>query len=256
VQEFVSQTDSPFVQELLKYVHALDKSGFDQPDFLPQTCFMNPVNFDWKTDGRLDKEWGNAGEVMFFMGQAWSRVMRSLSMMDAWRLGHSMGDSLMVPLTIDATWFATDQFLWEAAKKLDRPGQPGRVAKEFGLINPNDPNRPTFTEFIFQSLDPRNTKTEAAKKPDPAPSPYEETIPMAAPTDSVARSGHAFLSEKQNSIPKDKAKTRGKDGMTERVVTENPEDDGDNDQSSLPDSLPTGFKMGKKALKARVSFLQ
>jgi hypothetical protein len=36
---------------------------------------------------------------------------------------------------------------------------------------------------------------------------------------------------------------------------ENPEDDGENGQSSLPDSLPMEFKMGKKTLKVCIFLL-
>jgi hypothetical protein len=253
VDEFASQTYSPFVQDLLKYALTLDQSGYDQPEFLPQTCFMNPSNFVWETD--RDMQWGNAGVVMFAMGEAWSKVMTSVSMMDAWQVGNSMRKSspLLEMYAVDAMWLSADRLMWEAAKRLDRPEQPGRVAKELGLISPYYPNRPKYSEFIFQSLDPRNGKIEDTTNPVLAPSPYKQMIPVAASTDSAAQSGHAFLSDKQNSIPKEKIKTRGQNGTTENAVTENSEDDGNKSQSSLADSLPTEFKVGKKSLKAHIS---
>jgi hypothetical protein len=255
VNEFVSQTQSPFVQDLLKYALTLDKSGYDQPEFLPQTCFMDPANFVWETDDEHDMQWGNASVVMFVLGRAWNKVMTSVSMMDAWQVGHNIRESnpLMEMYAVDEMWLSADRLLWDAAKRFDRPEQPGRVAKELGLISPYDPNRPKFSEFIFRSLDPRNGKIEATNIPVPAPSPYKQTIPSAASTDSASQSGHAFLSDKQNSFPKEKVKTRGQNGTTENAEMENSEDDGNEGPSSLADSLPTEFKMGKKCLKVHIS---
>jgi hypothetical protein len=248
VQEFLSQADSLFGQTLLEYAHSLDNAGFDQPDFLSQACFMNPANFTWETKSNLTMVWGNASVVTTIISDAWLKVTSSLSMMDAWKEWHSWIDSPMMPMVIDSTWFQIDQVMWEAAKRFDRPGQSGRVAKELGLINPYDPNRPTFTEYIFSSLDPKHGTIEPAKTPAPAPSPFIESIRMATSNDAAVQSGHAFRAEKLDSLPKPKIKTRGKDLPPDNMNIEDTNDD-DADRSTLPESLPTGYKLGKKVLK-------
>lgn len=209
---------------------------------------MNPANFTWETDAKLIKAWGNASVVTDVICEAWLEVTSSLSMMDVWRYGHNFIDSALMPIHIDAMWFQTDLVLWEAAKGLDKPGEPGRVAKELGLINPHDPYRPTFTSFIFRSLDPKNGRIEPAKTPAPAPTAFVEAIPVASGSDSAVQSGHAFRAENKDSKPKPKVKTRGKDTPSENITTEDANDH-DHGLSNLPDSLPTEYKMGRKVLK-------
>lgn len=135
--------------------------------------------------------------------------------------------------------------------QLDNPGESGRVAKVFGLINPHDRNRPSFTKYFFRSLEPSSRgHIEASSTPAPAPCPYVESIPVATLSESAAKSGHAYVSATSDSRPKSKKKTKGTtksgttlnepDGITEVAPEET---------KSFPVALPAHFKLGKRLLK-------
>jgi len=156
-----------------------------------------------------------------------------------------------LPQAFDMMWYQADLVMWNAAKQLDKPGEPGRVAKEFGLIDPHSISRPTFTEYIFRSLEPSASPIEAATTPAPAPSPYFEAIPTATPSESAAKSGHAYASEINQTQPKPKQKTRGTavlDGDSHEAEVLADEDDREG-LESFPAALPTHFKLGKRLMK-------
>jgi len=139
--------------------------------------------------------------------------------------------------------------LWDVAKNFDRQDDPGRVAKEFGLIDPNDPEKPTYTNDVFKLLEARS-QTAAISPVAPKPSPFVDGFPVATLNDSTVKSGHAFVSESEYSKPKEKPKTRGtaisdtaEDGVEEGI------DDDEEDSQSFPDVLPAQFKLGKRLMK-------
>jgi hypothetical protein len=143
--------------------------------------------------------------------------------------------------------------MWEAAKGLDNPRQQGRVAKVFGLVDPHDGNRPTFTEYIFKSLEPSKHRIEASSTPAPAPPPptYVESIPTTTPPESAAKSGHAYLNEIHESRPKSKKKTKGIATLDNPNEEPEPDDIELEGLESFPVALPTYFKLGKRLLKVQ-----
>jgi hypothetical protein len=166
------------------------------------------------------------------------------------------GNPLQFPQIFDAMWRKADLTLWEAGKHLDGLGESGRVAREFGLINPHDRNRPTFTQYFFKSLEPSNNRIEASSTPAPVPPPYVDSIPTAAPSESAAKSGHAYVAETSENRPKSKKKTKGV--VASKISTNQEPDriDEIEEEPSLatfPFSLPTHFKLGKRLLKVWIS---
>ena len=84
--------------------------------------------------------------------------------------------------------------------------------------------------------------------PPTPPQPFAENIPAAIAVDSVAKSGHAFISETKGSKLKEKVKTRG---TAAPIQEDKPGCCDDDDQlQEFPDILPMEFKLGKKLMKA------
>lgn len=160
----------------------------------------------------------------------------------------------------EKTWLEIDTAFYDGACKLDAPGTSGSVAKSFGFYSPKDPERPSFTKYLFRVLDPKlsakNLKLEAATTPAPPRQAFVETIPVANPAESTATSGHAYRTEtaKEAAPKKKKKKTRKvAEGVSEVkepqvVVEEVTELDEEARFDALPDVLPAEFKLGKKTL--------
>jgi hypothetical protein len=200
----------------------------------------------------LKARWGDASKVVQAMGDTWQRVTWEISMWDS--IPQLLGHPIHMPSAFDMMWYQADLLMWNAAKSLDRPGESGRVAKQFGLVNPHSPTRPTFTEFIFKSLEPSTRAIKPATTPAPAPSPYVETIPIAAPTESAVKSGHAFVAESSENRPKSKRKTKATAASSS---TPNEEPDHVDEVKSdglenFPVALPTHYKLGKRLLKVQI----
>ncbi|KAJ7207913.1 hypothetical protein GGX14DRAFT_396117 [Mycena pura] len=106
----------------------------------------------------------------------------------------------------------------------DRPGENGRVARECGLFDPKDPKRPwPARSCLLRELDPaRNSE------------------------DPIVQSEYTYVASS-----KEKVKTQG------QAVVEPEEREGEGEKEGqervLPESLPTEFKIGKKAMK-RIGF--
>jgi hypothetical protein len=200
----------------------------------------------------LKARWGDASKVVQAMGDTWQGVTWGISMWNS--IPQLLGHPMHMPGAFDRMWYQADLLMWNAAKSLDRPGESGRVAKQFGLVNPHSPLRPTFTELIFKSLEPSTRAIKPATTPAPAPSPYVETIPIAAPTESAVKSGHAFVAESSENRPKSKKKTKATAASS---ATPNEEPDHVDEVKSdglenFPVALPTHYKLGKRLLKVRI----
>jgi hypothetical protein len=242
--------DSPFGQELRKYAISLDALGYSKSDFLPEVSFMDPSKYQGRPTF-LKPRWGDASRVVQAMSDTWQMMTWQITMWDS--IPHLLGPPMYMPRAFDMMWYQADLLMWNAAKSLDRPGESGRVAKQFGLVNPHSLTRPTFTEFIFKSLEPSTRLIEPATTPAPAPSPYVEAIPTAAPTESAVKSGHAFVAEASENKTKTKKKTKGT-----TATGSTPKDEPDliyevkpDGLETFPVALPTHYKLGKRLLKVR-----
>ncbi|KIM92385.1 hypothetical protein PILCRDRAFT_428 [Piloderma croceum F 1598] len=109
--------------------------------------------------------------------------------------------------------------LWKAAADWDRPNRPRRLATEFGLVDPADPRRPTFTEDIFRLLHAELAKQERAAMPSVVPTPQllGDSILITLSTESTAQSGHVYLAARKEVQPRTKVKTRSAPSMDART---------------------------------------
>jgi hypothetical protein len=214
----------------------------------PDKCFANPSELHMSHP--IHKHlWSQAQDVYTSICDAWlNDKQHELNVLELIRdvMFSSLSGNLC-PMTFDAMWCEVDRSLWATARSLDRLGEPGRVAKELGLVDPYDPNKPSFTANIYRlfELSEANRQREAVVV---SVAPVAEAVPMATPIDSAAKSGHAFISETKDSRPKDKAKTRG------TPVLDKDEASGDCEENGLqqfPDVLPAEFKLGKKKNEGR-----
>jgi len=196
--------------------------------------------------GYLTPHWGDASKITHRCGATWSHVTWSLSIMDSFP--QFAGNLLNMPHVFDAMWKKVDVLMWEAAKHLDNPGESGRVAKMFGLINPHDRNRPTVTKYIFRSLEPSRGRIEASTTPAPAPCSFVEAIPIATPSESIAKSGHAYVNAINENRPKSKKKTKGT-ATPGTPANEQPDPVDEVELDQLPFALPTQFKLGRRFMK-------
>lgn len=147
-------------------------------------------------------------------------------------------------------------------RKIDRPETPGRAAEKLGLGYLYQPGAPPFSRAVIpppNHTDSASTTTEAPTTTAASPAEgYVETIPIATPGESVARSGHAYLSEiGEQSGVKEKVKTRkaptATDTKADQEGVEPEEDEEDKAWTDLPDVLPVEFKLGKKTMKVCIS---
>jgi len=131
-------------------------------------------------------------------------------------MGSGQWKDYSIPTTLwhnnfHAVWIKADQALWKAAQSLDRAGRQDLAAKQFGLVDPNDPNRPSFTQNPFQVHErskgsyPQDTMVV----PPTPPQPFVESIPVATTINSVVKSEHTFISVTKGSKLKEKVKTQG-----------------------------------------------
>ncbi|KAF7329068.1 hypothetical protein MKEN_00167100 [Mycena kentingensis (nom. inval.)] len=152
-------------------------------------------------------------------------------------------------------WLVLDYGLWKGGAALERDGEAGRVAAEYGVYNPMDPTRPKATVQLLRTLDsqpnpdvePKPTQTTTTS----VPLAYVQNIPVARPDKSIVQSGHAYSAQ-----PKEKIKTRKatpKETAEPKGALESSDSDEEEDEDQepvlLPQYLPQTFKLGKKALK-------
>lgn len=119
-----------------------------------------------------------------------------------------------------------DRQLWEGASRLDPPGQPGTVARIYGLYDPNDPERPSVTRRLEAIEERERARLEARLAAKDASKPlgtFEETIPVAVPgvKDDAAVPGHAYAAEAEVDVgakSKSKKKKKGKSKSAKAAV--------------------------------------
>jgi hypothetical protein len=250
---------SPFGRAMRKYALAIITSESDA--LSPNVCFADPIKVGPITPIH-ENSWNDADTVTISICNKWIHIIdRSLTI---WNLLRRMGPLFVtrtetfLPRDFDEMWRDADQVLWKAAADWDRPNQPGRLATEFGLVDPADPRRPTFTEDIFRLLEAELAKQEKAAMPSvvPTPQPFVGSIPVTPSSKSTVQSGHAYLVASKEVHPRTKVKTRSTptvDAGTEEddpSARENVEDE----EPILPIALPAEYKLGKRHLKVCTIF--
>ena len=244
---------SPFGLAMRRHAMSI-KTDQDRPALAPDKCFVDPskITMSHPIHNHL---WSDAHDINTYICNAWIDIHhKSLTVREL--LHHTLMSTVagtFPPDTFDAIWEKADGVLWRAALTLDRPNEPGRLAKEFGLIDPSDPNKPTFTDNLFRLFEASEAQhqQDTMTVPAPKPQPPTEAIPVATLTDSAAKSGHAFVAETQDCRPKQKAKTRGAAVSNDEYEAS---DDGDETEpEQFPCVLPTEFKLGRKLMKVGVA---
>ncbi|KAJ7591521.1 hypothetical protein C8J56DRAFT_935771 [Mycena floridula] len=252
VDEFLEHfLHTPFGTNLRKC--ALEKAGNQMhPGMFKYLCPLDPQKLDLVTALTKPvtyKAFGQACTLDSYIISQWhnNEIELGEAINDVIRHGRTL------PVLIAAfqtAWEFNDRILWNAAKYWDRPDQPGRVAREFGLLDPKDPNRPSYTRGLFQLLG------ETPETPAPAASVKEEYVhsfPVAAAGEGIM-SGHAYTKETEPSRPKNKSKTTGTTEPT--TVKAPPEPVLDQTLDDFPDILPRTFKLPKKILKVFHNILE
>jgi hypothetical protein len=250
VHEFtVNLFGSPFGVAMGRYANSI-KNYQDQPDFAPDKCFADPskTTVSLLTSRNL---WSDAQVVNTCICRTWVQANETITVFQPlYDTITSMLSGPFSPTSFDEMWTKADQALWKVAQSLDRAGKQDLVAKQFGLVDPNDPNRPSFTQNPFQvheGSDGSSSQDTIVVPPTP-PQSFVENIPVATAVESVAKSGHAFISETKGSKLKEKAKTRG---TAAPIQEDKPGCCDDDDQlQEFPDILPMEFRLGKKLMKA------
>lgn len=114
------------------------------------------------------------GEISGFGNSvSWTWLLR-VDIISVWNMfmpGNDGSDEAKAILAfcqvIDQTLFINNKMLWKAAVTLlDRPDEPGRIARKFGLFKPNNPNRPSVTKALYQLIKKKLTgylQLQAAK---------------------------------------------------------------------------------------------
>lgn len=238
------------------------------PDFLSTVVFTSPDQLnvdenDYMARWRLTGLWGPIEMYAAAQRALWQREF-------GWFTIKSLVKRWLNPNEPMVRALVTFRFLWDNIfkdvstwlRKIDRPETPGRAAEKLGLGYLYQPDAPPFSRAVI----PPPNHTDPAPTPSEAPTPavaspsegYVETIPIATPGESVARSGHAYLSEiGEQSGTKEKVKTRkapaARDSKTDQEGEEPEEDDEDRAWTDLPEILPVEFKLGKKTMKVCVS---
>ncbi|KAF7328969.1 hypothetical protein MVEN_02526900 [Mycena venus] len=253
--EFLDQLNvTPFGMNLEQYASILEAQMVDRKQMRSIMYFMDPA----KLPTVAAEYWDQVGEVsrsIRQMEEAWARQTWRLSAEPLLKFieAHQGPDGLkinpksvpVIPLPLfNLMWLEVDLFLWLIAAQFDRQGEEGRVAREFGLFDPNDPKRPMASEFLLRSLDPE-LGIPVKPKTTPAPASYVQNIPVARAGESIVQSGFTYVSGSSGSAPKEKVKTRG------AALAEKPKEDLEEEEEPpvLPEVLPTEFKIGKKVLK-------
>ncbi|KAJ6482082.1 hypothetical protein C8R47DRAFT_583288 [Mycena vitilis] len=249
--EFIDQFNTtPFGNRLMQYAAAVEAQTLDRRRLRSIIYFMDPDKLPkasaeyWDRTGEVSRAIREMEEVWHERGWQMS-VNHLLTFIQEQQGSRGFNESVIIPLPLfNNMWHEVDGFLWDVAKALDRKGEEGRVAREYGLFDPADPKRPMASEFLLRSLDP---ELGIPVKPKTTPAPYVQSIPVAGPGDSIVQSGYAYVAGffGGGSAPKEKAKTRG-----EALPEEEDEDEEKVEEArELPAALPQEFKIGKKVLK-------
>ncbi|KAF7293976.1 hypothetical protein MKEN_01461400 [Mycena kentingensis (nom. inval.)] len=255
--EFQSQfSKTEFGSALVKHAAALERRtvGAQRAEMRSTMFFMDPDKVPPESPQYWDRV-GEASRATRAMAAGWSRRVFDVSIqgvlipMQA-AAGPGGLDTRAkleaIPLrSFNNMWKLLDGYLWRTAAELDRADEPGRVAREYGLWDANDPARPVASArgHIFKELE---LEVDQGARLEPKTTPaYVLHIPVAQAGESGAQSAHAYLAN-ANAGAKEKVKTRGD---ASKKVDASGEDESDEAEPVLPACLPSAFKLGKKALK-------
>jgi hypothetical protein len=242
VQEFNSNLEaSAFGEALHTYALTMDKLQHDRRSFLKHICPVDPVALDIQVRGpELTPYWGSATGITAKFAQLWMERTWEVSMWDALEQSkvQTVIDSV---IAFDEMWLFMDSKLWRIAHSLEKVNEPGRLTREFGLFDPNAKDRPFASEVVLrQILAEEESSRKAKTTPAPAPSPYVDNIPIAAPTDKATISGHAYLQE-LNAEAKSKAGAKAQDSAVPKATATT---------ADGPDGVKAAGKKRKKKSKA------
>ncbi|KAF7305489.1 hypothetical protein HMN09_00801700 [Mycena chlorophos] len=253
--EFNSQfMRTEFGMRLFSHAARLEKDpSTDRALMLSTVCFIDPAKLSPSPPAYWDRV-GEASRCARAQNLTWSETMWQKSIEElliffqnvAGPMALASSDNVAPLMPVEMfndIWKKLDEAMWDSAAALDRRGEQGRVAREYGLWNPSDRNRPKATRHLFWELEMQATRGDPVQpKTTPAavPQVYEQTIPVSQTT---AQSGHAFASSKE--VTKAKVKTRGDAAPTPVEVEVAAEEE----PVVLPQRLPSEFKLGKKTLK-------
>jgi len=251
---YVNLVSSPFGSDLCKY--ALSKGGDKRTSaMMYRVSAIRPDNWTDTTfvpgRDRLGLAHRLEGHIMW----EWAAVLHEVKVeVDAlrwynlWYSGNKREGIFMW----DVVWDNFDRHVWEAARKMDRPEDEGRIAREYGLLDPKSV-RPTFRATVIMSSIEEQKKrdaveTRAKKTPAPAASTQEAPLLPAVPT--TAQSGHSYVEETKDSLPKEKTKTKGVPTNSNVPSDVTASEDFENKTlDDYPDVLPATFKLPRKVLK-------
>ncbi|EIM87872.1 uncharacterized protein STEHIDRAFT_138418, partial [Stereum hirsutum FP-91666 SS1] len=260
LSEFVTNAwQSAFGQNLTSRVMPLLASSpaalMSMPAFADQIFWIRPDAVKYEQDHRAAYQlpWGHVSKLTRAQMETWRRpIWNNFSIQ---QLAVMEQDPRVPPemfnLTCDHMWLEWDTFMWRLAQSMDKPDAPGAIAKRLGLFDPQSSDRLKFSKWFFPDLDPTRGEVKLLPATTPAPPrsrPYVETIPVATPTESTAKSGHAYASEAQGDGPKTKVKTRKATTEAEAPAVVEPELVEDR-MENLPDFLPPRWTLGKKIMK-------
>ncbi|KAG8909947.1 hypothetical protein FRC01_006632, partial [Tulasnella sp. 417] len=249
--------NSTFATELAKLVEEANRTGVSKT--WESLCLAIPPR---KFNGRLDSisvrytsfaeyERSYRRQSLTWLGVIWQLDCRDafkvLLETDQWGVQH-----------YDWMWYTMDNILWEEAKRLERA--PGSVARLYGLIAPDDKNRPlatkSFMDEVLRFVDEVTASEKRREQDEMLRASFVQHIPTATHQDSVAKGP-----ERNPEEPKVKVRKRrkGKQGLTQPeetlVGTEPFEPQGGPSaetknaaETTVPDLLPMEWKLGRKTV--------
>lgn len=218
-------------------------TGLSDPNFEAEASFVATSKLS--ANGREPHDFSTVCVLGRAVAEKWLDIVTQQSM---WNFMPQI--FLHTPSVVDAMWQHTDRNLWSAAKMLDKRGSPGAVAKRFGLVNPDDHNKVTFTGFLSNLRNPPAAPLLVQPATKPTSAYTAPSIPVAGPTGTGVQSGHAYAAQNKATLPKEKIK---KKATQPDSVTLDAEKEEEIDEPDYPDVLPVEFKIGKKVMKANTS---
>ncbi|KAJ7776068.1 hypothetical protein DFH07DRAFT_912106 [Mycena maculata] len=247
VHEFLQQMElSTFGKNLMACSLGLEGT---ESDLLDALCPMKPRAVQPKSRHR--SRWGAPYITMVEVRDTWRDI--------AWRLNMqgTQGSSGLLariermdylpPAMFDDMWHVYDLCLWVHSAPKALPGQHRALARHFGLYEVSDSTRPTCTGVLLREMVERTRDLRLREEaPRHAAAAARAQVPDPVVVVTVAQSGHAYLADEEIT-PREKVKTRKhvRDEAPEMSTIKAEGNEGD----ILPEFLPLGYKLGKKAMK-------
>ncbi|KAJ7115916.1 hypothetical protein C8R44DRAFT_880319 [Mycena epipterygia] len=167
---------SPFGQQLQEYAASKEATRLSDPNFEGEASFVDVAKLP--AEERTAYDFSTACVLSRAIAYKWLEIVSQQSL--RWFIPQI---TLLIPSAVDEMWQNTDRNLWAASKMLDKRGSAGAVAKRFGLINPDEPNRLTFAGFLFNLRNPPQVPFRIQPATTPAPARTAPSIPVAGPRD-------------------------------------------------------------------------